>query len=516
MFVTILVLGVVLFGCSDKTSETPKGKSGENGVVSGGELKVAIPTQPPTLDAHMSTALVTRDVSRQIFETLVASNENFEPVPMLAESIDVSDDGKTYTFHLRKGVKFHNGKEMTAEDVLVSMNRWLGKSGSAQAVIKGAKFEAGDDGTVLLKVEQASALTLNVLASTNQFAAIMPKEVIEAASETGVEEYIGTGPFKFVEWKHDQNIHLAKFDDYQPVDLPASGLAGKKEAYVDDLYFEFVPDSSTRLTGIQTGQYNITDDMPRDNYQQLNSDPNLSLVTSFSGYLSLTFNKNQGPFTDIKMRQAVNAALDVDSILKGALMDGYRADSSYMLKENVLWFSEKGKDQYNQHDTNKAKQLLKEAGYNGEEITILSTKDVTSANNATIIVKEQLEKLGMKIKLELYDWPTTVAQREQPDKWHLFISGFAQAPTPAELLFFGKNFYGGPVDEKTTEMLQEINTAPSIEEAKKTWDELQEYAWEYLPIIKFGDVNMMQAVEKKVEGFKYFYGPVLWNTKITK
>ncbi len=516
MFVTILVLGAVLFGCSDKTSETPKGKSGENGVVSGGELKVAIPTQPPTLDAHMTTALVTRDVSRHIFETLVAFNENFEPVPMLAESIDVSDDGKTYTFHLRKGVKFHNGKEMTAEDVLVSMNRWLEKSGSAQAVIKGAKFEAGDDGTVLLKVEQASSLILNVLASTSQFAAIMPKEVIEAAPETGVEEYIGTGPFKFVEWKHDQNIHLAKFDGYQPVDLPASGLAGKKEALVDDLYFEFVSDSSTRLAGIQTGQYNITDDMSRDDYQQMNSNPNLKMVTSFSGYLSLTFNKNQGLFTDIKMRQAVNAALDVDSILKGALIDAYRADSSYMLKENVLWFSEAGKEQYNQHDTKKAKQLLEEAGYNGEEITILTTKDSLAAKNATIIAKEQLEKLGMKIKLEIYDWPTTVAQREQPDKWQLFISGFPPVPTPAELLFFGEKFYGGPVDEKIAEKLHAINTATSIEEAKKTWDELQEYSWEYLPIIKFGDITQVLAVEKKIDGFKFFNGPVLWNTKITK
>lgn len=192
------------------------------------ELKIALTAQPPTLDAHMTTATMTTDIGRNIFETLVTLNSNFQPVPMLAESIDKSEDGKTYTFHLRENVNFHNGKEMVAEDVVASMNRWLEKSPGGK-LMEGAVFEEESTYTVLLKLEDPIADVLDIMADRVQFPAIMPKEVIESAAVEGVTEYIGTGPFKFEEWKQDQYIYLVRFDDYTSDSSPSDGFSGKKK-----------------------------------------------------------------------------------------------------------------------------------------------------------------------------------------------------------------------------------------------------------------------------------------------
>ena len=132
---------------------------------SGGELRVALSGQPPTLDPPMGSLILTRDTSRLMFETLVTPNAQYEAVPMLAESVETSDDSMTYTFHLRKGVKFHNGEEMTAEDVVASMYRWLEKSTTTGNIFNGATFEAEDDYTVVLQLTQPSSLTLDTLAA---------------------------------------------------------------------------------------------------------------------------------------------------------------------------------------------------------------------------------------------------------------------------------------------------------------------------------------------------------------
>src|SRR5699024_8888723 len=171
-------------------------------------LLVALNAQPPTIDPLISTATVSRDVALQIFEPLVTINENLQPEPMLAESYETSEDGKTITFELREGVKFHNGEEMTAEDVVASMERWQEYSSRAKAAFSESTFTADGDYRVLLETTEPNRTALTVLSSSTQFPAIMPKEIIETADADGVTEFIGTGPFKFEEWKQDQYIRL--------------------------------------------------------------------------------------------------------------------------------------------------------------------------------------------------------------------------------------------------------------------------------------------------------------------
>ena len=166
---------------------------------------------PPSLDQQSINSNIVGGIGVHVYESLFAMNKDYEPTPVLAESYTVSDDGMTYTIKLRQGVKFHNGEEMTADDVVASMNRWIEVSAKANTLIGGSVFEKVDDYTVNLKVNQASSDIIMILASPIQAAAIYPQEAVESATTEGVSEYIGTGPYKVAEWKQDQYVKLEAF-----------------------------------------------------------------------------------------------------------------------------------------------------------------------------------------------------------------------------------------------------------------------------------------------------------------
>lgn len=518
-----LLLSVGIIGCSTNTTATEEGSEQDNSesnrIDSGaqlGGLNVGMTAQPPTLDTHMSTAIASTYVMRQVFESLLTVNSQYEVVPDLAESVEESKDGLTYTFKLRENVYFHNGKELTSEDVVASLNRWKDTSpvGVSQ-IIKDGSFEAVEPYTVKLHLNSPSALALPILAA-NRYASIMPKEVIEEADETGVKAYIGTGPFEFVEWKQDQYIHLKKYEAYSPVELPTDGVSGKKEALVDNIFFRIVPDPSTLVAGVQTGEYDIIVDVPNEYYEQLKANQNLNVDVSSYGQMLLIFNRNEGPFTDVKLRQAVNAALDFESILLASFIneDLYAANPSHILPEHVNWYSEAGIEFYNQQNLDKAQQLLEESGYNGEEISILTTRDYEHIYNTAVVSKEQLDQIGMNVELEIYDWPTVQSKLREPSAWQIFSTGTPGKSTPVDILYFNDNYFDGPNDPEVNEFLFNIETATSQETASNYWNDMHHYVWETVPAIKLGDFMKVSAMGEDVEGFLYFEGPVLWNTAI--
>src|SRR5699024_10749034 len=145
------------------------------------------------LDPYLSNAIATTDIMWHVFETLLVIDSEFNIQPMLAESYEQSDDGKTVTFNLREGVLFHNGDEMTANDVVASMEHWKEAASNAGS-FKEATFEAEDDYTVVMNLPEPMATALSTLSnvSSGQFAAIMPKEIVENIPDSGVEEYIGS------------------------------------------------------------------------------------------------------------------------------------------------------------------------------------------------------------------------------------------------------------------------------------------------------------------------------------
>ena len=515
----IVFCTILLIGCSSDNTGSPD--SGENeGSDKPGEVKlatelnVAINTQPTTLDHHMTTATIVSDLARHIYEQLVTLNSSYEVVPMLAESIDESEEGKKFTFTLRKGVTFHNGKEMKAEDVIASLEKWQATSSKAIALIPDATFTEVDEYTVEMSLKEPIYGILTLLADVGQSAVIMPKEIAEAAGPTGATEYIGTGPFKFTEWKHDHYIHFSKFEEYSSLDQAADGLSGEKEALVDDIYFHIITDGSTRLTGLQTGEYDLAMAIPYDNYDMVNNDPNLETAIDIMGPVGLVLNKKDRIFSDIKMRQALNAALDMESIMVAAYTDDkfFRLDHGYMQVEQVEWYNEAGKDRYNINDPEKAKQLFAEAGYDGEEIKIITTKDYEYMYNSAVVIQEQLKKIGVNVKLEVTDWATILDMRTKPGEYDGFVTAFPKVMTPQQILHVNPEWPGWTDDAEITKFLGEISDAKSAEDAKASFESLQDRMYDYLTIIKYGDYYNLYGNSAKLDGLTLQDGLILWNT----
>ena len=480
------------------------------------ELHIAFSAQPSTLDAQISSASSVRQITRAVYESLVALNTSYEAVPELAESVDVNDDSTEFVFHLRKDVKFHNGEEMKADDVVASMNRWIEKFGNAKTLVGEARFVKQDDYTVSITMDKPCISFLNAIAGAKQVAAIMPASVIAGADDSGVKEYIGTGPYKFVEWKQDQYILLEKFDSYSPVDKPSDGYSGKKEALTEKVYFDIVSDASTRLSGIQTGEYDIAANLAIDNYSLIESNPELVTDTELSMAMQVILNKQQGLCANEKFRQGIAAALNMDDILLGAFSNSkfYRADSSYMFKEQTAWYSTQGSEYYNQKNTEKAKQLIKESGYNGEDFTLIVSQAYPEFYNSGIVIKNQLDAIGVNVKLQVVDWATQQQLMTQPDKYDGFITGFTPVTSPTDLLYLSSNWAGWTTDSEIQNLVSEINEAKTQSEAQQIWQNLQKICWEKMPVIKLGDSYSFGAHSSNVEGFTNFMGPIIWNVRV--
>lgn len=530
----IWIVAASLAGCGAQTAQTgqnegaqPPGQgqtqpepTKEPQAASGGELKIAYQAQPPTLDPHVTTSQASATIGRNVFETLVTADSKYQVQPMLAESWEQSEDGTTITFRLRQGVRFHNGKEMTADDVAASMNRWIQISSAGKDHFTGAVFEAKDAQTAVLTLKQPTATAMAILAyGGGNYPAIMPKELIDQADPKGVKEYVGTGPFQFKEWKQDQQIHLTKYADYQARSEAADGLAGKREARVDDIYFIFTPDSSTQVAGLLSGEFDIAADVSYDSVQQLESNPEIKVDVAPTGMLNLYFNKKKGLFANEKARQAIAAGIDAESILIAA----YTQEKYYELNHNMMmyyqigqWSSENGRESYNQNNSEKAKQLLGEAGYNGEEIVIMTSRDYEDMYNGAVAFQQQLKNLGVKSKLEVYDWPTFTELRNDENKFDILVITNTPKPEPSSLAFMRKDFPGWTDSPELDELLVKFRGAPNLEKAMSVYDDIQKWFYEYVPVVKIGDGNSISSSQKSVEGMTWLDGLILWNVSNAK
>lgn len=512
-FITILIFS--LLGCS--AEEKSSGESNQS-KDKRGDLKIAIAGQPQTLDPHISLSLTTADIMGNVYETLLTVDSNHNIQPMLADSYEQSDDGKTITFHLRKGVLFHNGEEMQADDVVASMNRWKDSIGG-RGQFSDAVFEAKDDYIVVLNLPQPLSTALSIISFQGpSFAAIMPKEIIDSASPTGVIDFVGTGPFNFVEWKQDQFVTITRFENYQSRIEKADGLAGKKEALLDEVKFIFTPDDSTRVAGIQSGEYDFASAVPIDNVKMLENDPNLVSSIQPVGYVTAYFNKKKGLFSDVKARKAVATALDREKILTGAYSDKefFTVNDSMMMTQQKEWSSDVGKDLYKQSNPEKAKQLLKEAGYDGQEIKIMVTRDYMDHYNAAVVIQSQLEKIGMNVKLEVYDWPTLLDKTQDENAYDIYVLVDLPVPEPTSNLFLIPGFAGWTNSPEMLDLVSEFRGQLSLNDAKAHYDELLKWYYDYVPIIKVGDINKNDYLRKTVKNFQFQDRMILWNVTNNK
>lgn len=506
------------------TSEPePTPKSSEP--VFGGTYTIVPTGIPPTLDSMSSTMLYVRQMTCGVMETLVAFGEDYSIVPMLAESWVISEDGKTYTFYLRKGTKFHNGDVMTSDDVLASIQRFLEVSPRSAQFGLLESYEAVDDNTVVMKISKPSAGFLGLLATPSSDLVIFPREIIEGrpAGDLQAEDIIGTGPYKIAKYEPDQYLQLERFEDYQPYPGERDGLGGAKIAYFDEVIFRFVPDQSAHLAGLQTGDYDMVYGGSFADMEVVENDPNLKVAWNQHGeglYLEIN---HDAPFTrDVKFRQAVLAALDLETLAQTVYMgiDGYYTlnESIWPKYTNFYLEDDFAKAQYNQNDVEKAKALLQEAGYNGEEIVILGDRTKETFYKTALALADQLDKkLGIKTRVEFYDWASYCAKMNEKDTWNFAPMGMITGQL-LEPSWFVATWHStsGPflnpffADDEMDAALEATANAPNAEEKRAGMAEMQRVFWEKLPYIKLWDSHYAYYTRGEIMGFSGFYLERYW------
>jgi peptide/nickel transport system substrate-binding protein len=473
----------------------------------GGVLRVGNLGEPPALDAHWTTASITETLTNHIYEGLYTLDDGNRPIPMLAESMPtVSPDGLTYTIKLRTGIKFHNGKEMTAEDVVASLTRWskqsvYGKDLFAQV----AELRAVDRSTVELKLKEKSAIVLINLAVPNNFGAIYPKEIAEKfPPQEKATEWIGTGPFKLAEWKPDQHIRMVRFDDYKPRSEKANGYGGAKIAYVDEIRWIPVPDVATRVAQIETGELDFADDLNPDAYDRLAKSANARpVIAKLYYWLVAVLNKKEGLMTNQKLRQAWQAAIDIEPIMKvvaGGKREFYRMDNSLIPAEITTWHTKIAGLPWNEHNKDKAKKFLQEAGYKGEPIRFMTTQEYKWMYDFALVTKQQLEDIGMNIDLQVVDWATLVKRRNNPKEYDAFTTGIGPAYDPTNLVVLSCAWPGWNCDEEVQRIKTEMSKETDHKKRVALWEQQTKLFFEKAPVIRYGDLFGMRAASKKLKG----------------
>jgi peptide/nickel transport system substrate-binding protein len=457
----------------------------------GGVLKAAMIGEPPSLDLHWTTAVIVQQITWHVYETLYTLDKNLQPIPLLAEGHTVSDEGRRYTITLRRGVRFHNGKEMTSADVVPSLQRWGRMATPGKAIFKTVEaVEATGPHTVVIHLKEPSGSLLFGLARGNNGAAIYPKEVMDAAGTGQVKEVIGTGPYRFVEHKPDRHIKLARFKDYAARPEPANGYGGKRTAYLDEIRFIPVPDVAVRLAGVETGEYHFAHQIKQDQYDRIKTLPGIRpRVIKFGGWATAVINHKQGLMTNKTLRQALQAALDMEPILAAGFGNKafYRADGAVFPPEQGLWHTPAGTAAYNQKSKDKARKLLQEAGYKGEPIRWITTKEYEWMYKIALVSKQQLEEVGFKIDLQVVDWATLVQRRNKPELYEVFSTGFTFTDDPALATALQCNWPGWWCHEEKDRLMAELARESDPKKRRAIIERVQAIFHDDVGRIKFGD-----------------------------
>lgn len=485
----------------------------------GGDVIVGTVSAPPTTDAQTTTAEVSRNISYHWIETLYARDENGNPIPDLAQKHDLSADGKTYTFHLRQGVWFHNGQELTAQDVKASLERYGRVGGSAPIMKPVDSITAVSKYVVRVQLKAPVPGFIDQISSPRAPMGIMPAS--EGDKDRGKINHIGTGPYQFVEFKPDSHVKLKRFDGYAPNTnyTKRDGFSGRKTAYFETVTFRHIPEGGARAAALETGEIHAVDMLPPPAAERLKANRNIKIYPVMPwSFQTIMINANWGPTANVKVRQAIQAALDCEEIMAIAGEGLYRLTHGWQHPGTAYFAGDIGKEYYNQKNPAKAKQLAQEAGYKGDEIVFLTDSNYKSHHETAVVASEQLKKAGLNVRLNVVDWPTAFQTRLKPEGWSLWALSFGIEPYEGPYTvasFFTTENEGRGVqfrsDPELTRANTALNTSLKIEDRVKAFAEFQRRFFEFVPAIKVGDLGRYQATRANVAGYAPGRIPRMWD-----
>lgn len=476
---------------SGDSGKTEPDNTGAGGKKEGGNVVVVIPQDLDYLDPQLAVAAGTSEVLFNIFEGLLKPNEKGELYPAVAESYEISPDGLTYTFKLRSGVKFHNGQAVTSADVKFSYDRLAGiGTGKPLSTAFGSvqSIEAPDPSTVVIKLKENNSSFLTALT-----AAIIPN-----GYEDSNKQPVGTGPFKFKEYLPGQRLVVEKFADYYVKGVPS----------LDQVEFRIVTDPEAALLALKSGEVDIYPRIGTEKLEELDDAAYTKLSAPQNLVQLMTFNIARKPFDDIRVRQAINYAVDKDEIIQGvALGKGTKLGSN--ISPVLAKYYQPGLEDTYPTDIDKAKSLLAEAGYkDGFETTLSVPSNYQFHVDTAQVIAQQLEKIGIKVKIETVEWAVWLDRIYKGRDYDLTIIGLDGKLNPYDILnkylsdarnnFF--NYKSEAFDETLKAAVKEIDDAKQVELYKKAQTILAQDA----AAVYIMDPNLNVALSNKLAGYKQY------------
>lgn len=487
----------------------------------GGDLVFVQNSNPPSLDAMVTTSQASRNITMNMYETLFGFSEDIRPIPILAKSVDISPDGKTYRIPLREGVKFHNGKEMKAEDVKASLERYKKVGGTQTMLAPVESIDVTGPYEVTLHLSQPTPTFMESFASPRAPAVIIPAE--EAAKGPNEISFIGTGPYKFVEYVPDSHVKLERFKDYVPNEdyKDIDGFGGRKTAYLDTITFRVIPEAGAAVAALETGEVQVLEQIPVPTARRLASNPDIKTYENMPwAFLTFIMNMKAAPTDNVKFREAVALALNDEEVMAIATEGLFNLYHGWMYEGSTYDAGDIGKEFYNVHDAERAKALLKEAGYNNEPFTLLTDSNIPEHGKAAVVIAEQLKAVGINATVNQVDWPTALKIRLQDSGWNGWTLAMGIEPYlgPAALIstLTGAAPHFRANDPELDALYKELITTDGVDGRKAVFAKIQKRLYEFFGIVKVGETGLMQAARANVQGFKPFRFPRLYNVWLEK
>ena len=454
-----VIIGAVLFmGMKSSKEEKKIENRGETILENKDRVTIAVKADAKTLDPQRTIDTSSNKPIQMMFNGLLAFDKDLNIQPCLAESWENVDDCNVI-FHLRKGVKFHNGDTLTSKDVAFSINRMLDKPASRVMIDAITKVEIIDDYTVKLILSEPSSPLLFGLA--HPLTAILNEKDTIAKNDVIATEPVGTGPYKFVEWGSGEKIELVAFDDY---------FEGRPK--IDNLTYRAITENSSRLAALETGEIDIAYNMDAIDSGMIEKNPDLQLIskpTTSTEYI--TFNNTKAPFDNKDFRKAVNYALDKQSMSDSIFM-GKAIPANSIVNPNVFGHSDSVEGYpYNKE---KAIEYLKKSGIQNPSFTLFVNDNTTRLQLAQII-QANLKEIGIDMKIETLEWGTYLQKTAQGEHQAL-LGGWVSGTSDADIVFFPllhSSSHGGAGNRAfyTNKELDKV-----IEEARLTSDSAERKA----------------------------------------
>ncbi len=489
----------------DPTEEESDDEAPAGDGVFGGKLIIANAGQPHSLDMHQPQGGRTLNlITWHIYESLFTWDSEYSLMPQLAEGFEANDDATLFTITLREGVPFHNGEVMVASDVIASIERWASLASNGQILMAATEELAEvDDHTIEFRMSSPVSTVPNLLARAGQGCAIYPKSVIDEVGTDFVNEYVGTGPYKYVDFQPDRFTIIDRFDDYVQPPGESSGYAGRRNAYLDEMEFRPVPDEAARIAGFESGEYHYLEEVIADQIDVMRENPNLRvelLPPRSYGYIGI--NHRSPIMSDLKIRQAMQACMDIYPQGLASHGEGYFELGPGIMLPVTVWDSDAGSEYYDMQNPELAAQLLEEAGYDGTPIKWLTTQDDLGDYNSAVVAASQMEDAGFVIDLIVIDEATLATERNKDDGWDVWNGAFILRTDPTLLQFVSSCDYSGfwCSDDKE-EAFGRLISETEFSDRFEAFEDIQRLFYEEVAAIKQQDNYGVMTVAAVVENF---------------